>query len=210
MPKINAALKDHQAEYQQAMIDIEVEEHKEHLRIVPQVLREHRLYAKYKKCDFFKEQIQYLGHVITKDGIAVDPQKIKTIMQLLVPKYVVDIRSFIGLDVYYTRFIEGFSRVAYPITSLQKKGMDFKWSIECQESFDQLKHLLTTAPILSIVDPNKDYVVCTDASKEGVGGVLMQEGKVIAYESRKIKEHEKRYSAYDLELTTIIHALKMW
>ena len=73
-----------------------------------------------------------------------------------------------------------------------------------------MKHLLTTAPILSIADPNKDYVVCTDASKEGVGGVLMQEGKVIAYESRKLKEHEQRYSAYDLELVVVIHALKIW
>jgi len=100
--------------------------------------------------------------------------------------------------------------VAYPITSLQKKGKIFKWSIECQKCFDQLKHLLTTVPILSIVDPNKDYVVCTDAKKEGVGGVLMQEGRVISYESRKLKEHKKKYPAYDLEQTTVIHALKMW
>jgi len=115
-----------------------------------------------------------------------------------------------GLAGYYRRFVEGFSRVAYPITSLQNKGKIFKWTLECQWSFEQLKHLLTTAPILSIADPNKDYVVCTDASKEGVGGVLMQEGRLIAYESRKLKEHEQKYSAYDLELAAVIHALKMW
>ena len=151
-----------------------------------------------------------MGHVITKEGIAVDPEKIRTIMEWPTPKDVADIRSFMGLAGYYRRLVEGFSRVAYPITSLQKKGKVFKWTSECQRSFEKLKHLLTTAPILSVADPNKDYVVCTDESKEGVGRVLMQEGKVIAYESRKLKEHEQRYSAYDLELTAVIYALKMW
>eukprot|EP00253_Pinus_taeda_P020306 PITA_20306 len=187
-----------------------IEEHHEHLRIVLQTLREHQLYAKFSKCDFFKEEIQYLGHVITKDGIAVDPEKIKAIMEWPVPKDVVDVRYFMGLAGYYRRFVEGFSKVAFPITSLQKKGKLFHWTPNCQKSFEHLKHLLTTAPILSIADPNKDYVVCTDASKEGLGGVLMQEGRVIAYESRKLKEHEQKYSAYDLELAVVIHALKMW
>eukprot|EP00253_Pinus_taeda_P027708 PITA_27708 len=185
-------------------------EHEEHLRLVLQTLREHQLYAKYSKCDFYKEQIQYLGHIITKEGIAVDPEKIRTIMEWPIPKDVADIRSFMGLAGYYRRFVEGFSRVAYPITSLQKKGRIFKWTAECQQSFEQLKHLLTTAPVLSIADPEKDYVVYTDASKEGVRGVLMQERKVIAYEYRKLKEHEQKYSAYDLELTVVVHALKMW
>eukprot|EP00253_Pinus_taeda_P012641 PITA_12641 len=187
-----------------------VEEHQEHLRKVLQTLREHQLYAKFSKCDFFKEEIQYLGHVISKEGIAVDPEKIKAIMDWPVPKDVADIRSFMGLAGYYRRFVEGFSKVAFPITSLQKKGKAFQWTPNCQQSFEQLKHLLTTAPILRIADPDKDYVVCTDASKEGVGGVLMQEGRVVAYESRKLKEHEQKYSAYDLELTAVIHALKMW
>eukprot|EP00253_Pinus_taeda_P022539 PITA_22539 len=189
---------------------LNMKEHEEHLRIVLQTLREHQLYGKFSKCDFYKEQIQYLGHIITKEGIAVDPEKIKTIMEWPTPKDVADIRSFMGLVGYYRWFVEGFSRVAYPITSLQKKGKVFKWTADCQRSFEQLKHLLTTAPVLCVADPEKEYVVCTDASKEGVGGVLMQEGKVIAYESIKLKEHEQKYSAYDLELTTVIHALKMW
>eukprot|EP00253_Pinus_taeda_P029138 PITA_29138 len=95
-----------------------MEEHKEHLRLVLQTLREHQLYAKFSKCDFFKEERQYLGHIITKEGIAVDPEKIRTIMEWLVPKDAADIRSFMGLAGYYIRFVEGFSRVAYPITSL--------------------------------------------------------------------------------------------
>eukprot|EP00253_Pinus_taeda_P029635 PITA_29635 len=97
-----------------------------------------------------------------------------------------------------------------PYHFLTEKGKIFKWTAECQRRFEQLKHLLTTALVLSIADREKDYVVYTDASKEGVGGVLMQEGKVIAYESRKLKEHEQKYFAYDLELTAVVHALKMW
>jgi len=178
--------------------------------MVLQTLREHQLYAKFSKCDFFQEEIQYLGHVITKEGIAVDPEKVKAIMEWPVPKDVADIRSFMGLAGYYRRFAKNFSKVAFPITSLQKKGRAFQWTPECQRSFEHLKQLLTTTPILSIADPDKEYVVCTDASKEGLGGVLMQEGKVIAYESRKLKEHEQKYSAYDLELAVVIHALKMW
>eukprot|EP00253_Pinus_taeda_P010631 PITA_10631 len=136
-----------------------IEEHHEHLRIVLQTLREHQLYAKFSKCDFFKEEIQYLGHVISKDGIAVDPEKIKAIMDWPIPKAVTDVRSFMGLAGYYRRFVEGFSKVAFPITSLQKKGKLFHWTPNCQKSFEQLKHLLTTAPVLSIADPNKDYVM---------------------------------------------------
>eukprot|EP00253_Pinus_taeda_P022178 PITA_22178 len=108
-----------------------VEEHQEHLRMVLQTLREHQLYAKFSKCDFFQEEIQYLGHVITKDGIAVDPEKIKAIMAWHVPKDVADIRSFMGLAGYYRRFVEGFSKVAFPITSLQKKGRAFQWTPKC-------------------------------------------------------------------------------
>lgn len=95
-----------------------MEEHKEHLRLVLQTLREHQLYAKFNKCDFFKEEIQYLGHIIIREGITVDPKKIRTTMEWPVPKDVADIRSFMWLASYYRRFVEGFSRVAYPITSL--------------------------------------------------------------------------------------------
>lgn len=113
-----------------------IEEHKEHLRLVMQTLQEHQLYAKYRKYDFFKEKIQYLGHTITKDGITVDPEKIRTIMEWPIPKDVADIRYFMGLAGFYRQFVEGFSRVAYPITSLQKKGKTFKWTAECQKCFE--------------------------------------------------------------------------
>ena len=101
------------------------EEHDEHLWTVLQTLRKHKLYAKFDKCDFYQKEIQYLGHVISLEGIAVDPEKIKSIKELSVPKDVVDIWSFMGITGYYRWFIEGFSKIAYPITSLQKKGTKF-------------------------------------------------------------------------------------
>jgi hypothetical protein len=131
-------------------------------------------------------------------------------MEWHVPKNVVDIRSFMGITGYYRWFIEGFSKISYPITSLQKKGVKFIWSQKCQDSFDKLKGLLTTTPILKVVDPYKDFTVCVDASKEGLGGVLSQDGHVICYESQKLKEHERNYVTHDLELAVVIHALKMW
>jgi hypothetical protein len=115
------------------------EEHDEHLRIVLQTLRKHKLYTKFDKCDFYHKEIQYLGHFISSEGIVVDPKKIKSIMEWVVPKDVANIRSFMGITDYYRRFIEGFSKVAYPITSLQKKGTKFNWSQKCQDSFNKLK-----------------------------------------------------------------------
>ena len=167
------------------------EEHKEHLKIVLQELREHRLFAKFSKSDFFKYKIQYLGHIVTKEGISVDPEKIREIEDWLVPKDVTDVRSFMGITRYYRRFIEGFSRIGNPITSLQKKGKKFDWNLKCEESFKKLKTLLTSAPILRIADHNKEFVVCTDACNDGLGGVLTQDMHVIASKSRKLKIHEK-------------------
>jgi hypothetical protein len=186
------------------------EEHEEHLRLVLQVLREHQLYAKSNKCDFFQKQIHYLGHVLFEEGVAVDPDKIRSIMEWPTPKDVSYIRSFMGLVGYYRRFIKGFSRIGCPITALQKKGTKFLWTQQCEERFQTLKHLLTHAPMLKITNPEADFLVCTVSCKEGLGGVLMQEGKVICYESRKLNEHEVNYVTHDLELATIMHALKMW
>jgi hypothetical protein len=142
------------------------EEHEHHLRMVLQVLREHQLYAKLSKCLFYQKQIHYLGHIISKDGIAMDIEKIEAIREWSVPKNVKEVRSFMGLACYYRRFIEGFSNIAHPITSLQKKGVRFQWTLDCEKSFQHLKKLLTSAPIQRIADPNKDFIVCTDACEE--------------------------------------------
>jgi hypothetical protein len=141
------------------------EEHEEHLILVLQVLREHQLYAKFSKCGFFQKQVHYLGHVIS-EGVAVDPDKIRSIMEWPTPKDVSDIRSFMGLEGYYRRFIKGFSNIGCLIISLQKKRVKFTWTSECEEIFQELKYLLTHAPVLNIADPENDFLVCTNAYKE--------------------------------------------
>ena len=121
-----------------------------------------------------------------------------------------DARSFMGLAGYYRRFIEGLSKVAHPITSRQRKNVKFIWSEKCKQSFQQFNKLLTSTPIFRIVDPKKEFMVCTDAYIEGFGGVLMQEGHVVSYESRKLKEREKNYATRNLELAAIVHAFNIW
>jgi hypothetical protein len=149
------------------------EEHEEHLRLVLQVIREHQFYAKFNKCYFFQKQIHYLGHVLSEEGVAVDPEKIRSIIEWPTPRDVLDIISFMGLAGYYRRFIEGFSKIVCPITALQKKGTKFPWTQKCEERFQTLKHLLTHAPVLKMVDPEAVFLMCTYVYKEGLGGVLM-------------------------------------
>ena len=143
------------------------------MRLTLQVLREHQLYAKLTKCDFYRDRIQYLGHIISEEGISVDPEKIKSIINWPTPRSVMDIRSFMGLAGYYRRFIKGFSKVAHAITSLQKRRVKFEWTSKCEESFQRLKNLLTSAPVLKVANPERDFLVCTDACRQGLGGVVM-------------------------------------
>jgi hypothetical protein len=148
------------------------EEHEKHLRMVLQVLRDHQLYAKLSKCSFYQEKIHYLGHIISKYGIFVDPEYIEAIRESSAPKNVKEVISFMVLVVYYRRFIIGFSRIAHPITSLQRKEKKFQWMKDCERSFHRLNQLLSSAPILSIADPNEDFVVCIDSCNEGLVGIL--------------------------------------
>jgi hypothetical protein len=186
------------------------EEHERHLRMVLQVLRENQIYAKLIKCSFYHENIHYLGHIISKDGITVDPKNIEAITGWSAPKNVTKVISFMGLDGYYRRFITGFLKISHHITSLQRKEKKFQWTKDCEKRFQQLKKLLTNALILRIADPNEYFMVCTDACKEGLGGVLSQNGFLVCYVSRKLKEHERNYATHDLELAPIVHALKKW
>jgi hypothetical protein len=186
------------------------EEHEEHIKLVLQVLREHQLYANFSKCDFFHKQLHYSGHVISEEGVAIDPNKIKYIMEWPTPKDVFDIRSFMGLAGHYRRFIKGFSKIGCPINVLQRKGVKFTWTFECEERFQELKFLLTHALVLKIAYLDDDFLMCTNSYKEGIRGVLMQERHVICYESRKLNEHEINYVTHDLEFAAIVHALKMW
>jgi hypothetical protein len=186
------------------------EEHEEHLRLVLQKLREHQLYAKFSKCDFWLKEVSFLGHIITEGGIAVDPSKVKAVLDWNPPKNVVEVKSFLRLAGYYHRFIEGFSKIVKPLTSLLEKGKEFKWDAKCEDSFEELKKRLTTAHVLIMPDIHKGFNVYCDASLQGLGCVLMQEGKVIAYASRQLRKHEQNYTTHDLELAAIVHALKIW
>ncbi|WJX78131.1 hypothetical protein P8452_61384 [Trifolium repens] len=129
------------------------EEHEEHLRIVLQTLKDRQLYAKFSKCEFWLKEVQFLGHVISKEDIAVDPTKVEAVTKWESPKNVGEIRSFLGLAGYYRRFIEGFSKIALPMTQLTRKGKTFEWTQECEESFQKLKERLTSSPILVLPDP---------------------------------------------------------
>jgi hypothetical protein len=185
------------------------EEHARHLWIILTRLREHQLYAKFSKCAFWLEEIQFLGHVLSAKGIAVDPSKVKDILEWKPPTIVHQVRSFLGLAGYYRRFIPDFSKLVKPITSLLKNDTKFNWSSKCNEAFEQLKVLLTTAPALAQPDIEKPFDVYCDTSSSGLDCVLMQEGRVIAYASRQLRQHEEHYLTHDLELAVVVHALKI-
>jgi hypothetical protein len=186
------------------------EEHAKHLHVVLQRLREHRLYAKFSKCEFWLTTVKFLGHTISSDGISVDPSKVQEVMEWKPPTSVHQIRSFLGLAGYYRRFIPDFSKIAKPMTDLLKKGVKFQWTDPCQSAFQQLRQLLTSAPVLAQPNHSQPFDVYCDASGTGLGCVLMQENRVIAYASRALRPHEINYPTHDLELAAVIHALKIW
>ncbi|WVZ97651.1 hypothetical protein U9M48_043167 [Paspalum notatum var. saurae] len=184
--------------------------HEEHLRIVLSRLREHKLYAKFSKCAFWLKEVAFLGHILSAKGVAVDPSKVKDVLNWKQPQTVTEIRSFLSLAGYYRRFIKDFSKTAKPMTSLTKKNAKYVWSSNCEEAFQTLKNLLTSALVLAQPDVTKPFDVYCDASGSGLGCVLMQEGRVNAYASRQLRKHEANYPTHDLELAAVVHALKIW
>jgi hypothetical protein len=160
------------------------DEHAQHLQVILQRLRDHQLYAKFSKCAFWLREVSFLGHVISAEGIAIDPSKVQEVLEWKSPKSVTQIRGFLGLAGYYHRFIPNFSKIAKPMTQLLEKEVKFKWSPQCEEAFLTVKKLLTTAPVLAQPDIEKPFDVYCDASGTGIGGVLMQDGHAIAYASR--------------------------
>ncbi|XP_072084528.1 uncharacterized protein [Arachis hypogaea] len=167
-----------------------VKEHEEHLRVVLQILKEKKLYAKLSKCEFWKEEVKFLGHKVSKEGIAVDPSKLEAVMEWERPTMMTEIRSFLGLAEYYQRFIEGFSGIALPMTKLTRKEVPFVWTSECEERFQTLKQNLTSAPVLILPEPHEPFEVCCDASLKGLGCMLMQHRNVVAYASRQLRPLE--------------------
>ncbi|XP_071933786.1 uncharacterized protein [Coffea arabica] len=148
------------------------EEHVKHLEVVLRILREHKLYAKFSKCEFWRDEISFLGHKVSKDGIAVDPAKVEAVTMWKQPETPTVVRSFLGLAGYYRRFIKDFSKIAGPRTELTKKNSKFIWTPKCESSFQELKKRLTSAPVLALPDGVEGYVVYSDASREGKANVV--------------------------------------
>ncbi|GJS91940.1 putative reverse transcriptase domain-containing protein [Tanacetum coccineum] len=185
-------------------------EHEEHLKQILELLKKEELYAKFSKCEFWIPKVQFLGHVIDSEGIHVDPAKIESIKDWTSPKSPTEIRQFLGLAGYYRRFIEGFSKIAKPMTKLTQKKVKFVWGDKQEAAFQLLKQKLCSAPILALPEGSEDFIAYCDASKKGLGAVLMQREKVISYASRQLKIHEKNYTTHDLELGAVVFALKIW
>ncbi|XP_062112689.1 uncharacterized mitochondrial protein AtMg00860-like [Humulus lupulus] len=177
--------------------------HEEHMRLALKRLQEHQLYAKIEKCGLWLENVGFLGHIVSKEGVAVDPAKIEAIRDWLQPKNVAKFKSFFGLVGYYRKFVEGFSKIVAPLTNLTRKNHKYTWTEKCEENFQTMKNKLILAPVLCVPIEEGKFVVYCDASKNGLGCVLMQDDKVVAYASRQLKEYEQRYPTHDFEFVAI-------
>ena len=156
-------------------------DHTHHLRTVLEILRKNELYAKLTKCEFLLGQVVFLEHVISNEGVSVDPQKIEAITKCPTPKNLAEGRSFLRLVRYYCRFVQNFLKIFTPLTNLTRKVTKYEWTEHCEEAFQELKKRLNSTPILALPTAGKDFVVYSDASRSGLGCVLMQEDRIIAY-----------------------------
>ncbi|GKE24794.1 putative reverse transcriptase domain-containing protein [Tanacetum coccineum] len=185
------------------------EEHEVHLRLVLELLKKEKLYAKFSKCEFWLREVKFLGHVINGDGVHVDPSKIDDVKNWKAPRTPSKVHSIVRLAGYYCRFIENFSKIAKSLTILTQKCKTFDWGEEQESAFQTLKDKLCNAHVLALPNRPKDFVVYCDAFGLGLGCVLMQRGKVIAYVSKQLKIHEKNYTTHDLELGVVVVALNI-
>lgn len=185
-------------------------DHKRHLRLVLEKLREQRFYACLQKCEFAQPEIKFLGHIVGAEGVKVNPAKIAAVNDWPRPTNVHQVRSFLGLANYFRKFIQGYAKLAVPLTNLTKAVNPFVWSPECQQSFDGIKWALTHAPVLASPNEKIPYEVVSDASGLGIGAILMQNGRPIAYESRKLSGAETRYTTGEQELLAVVYALQTW
>lgn len=185
------------------------EEHLEHLQYVLDLLRKNKFYCKRKKCDFMKARIKFVGHVVSKEGLETDPDKVEKVVNWPRPDNVTKVREFIGFSQFHRKFIPNFSSVTAPLTELTKHDAKFDWTNECEVSFIKLKNLMSKAPVLLIPDLSKPFTLITDASSYGIGGVLCQDHgrglQPIAYESRKFSKEEQNYPVREQELLAIFY-----
>ncbi|KAJ0567123.1 putative nucleotidyltransferase, Ribonuclease H [Helianthus annuus] len=176
-------------------------EHAQHLRLVLELLQGNQLYAKFSKCGFWLEEVQFLGHIVNSQGIHVDSAKIEAVKSWITPKNPTEVRSFLGLAGYYRRFIEGFSKIAVPLTALTHKDKPFVWGIEQESAFQILKHKLCNAPVLTLPDGNNDFIVYCDASNLGLG---RSQGLQCIFNQKELNMRQRRWiellNDYDCEI----------
>ena len=185
-------------------------EHVEHVRLVLQLLQRDKWQVKLSKCVFAQRQLRYLGHIISEQGVATDPEKVQAVLQWPTPTSVKELRSFLGLAGYYRRFVRHFGMLSRPLTDLLKKGALFVWTEVQEQSFSALKQALTSAPVLAMPNFSKPFVIETDASGTGVGAVLMQQGHPLAFLSKSLSPRLQGLSTYEKEYLAILMAVEQW
>lgn len=189
-------------------------EHLKHLELVFEVLKKNKFYIKESKCAFFKNRVDFLGHIVSEKGLEMDPKKVEAIKDWPTPQNVHEVRSFHGLASYYRRFVRNFSDITAPLTELTKKNKHFEWTRNAQKAFERLKDALSSAPLLLLPDPSLEFRVVTDASDFAVGAILMQDQgqgwQPVAYESKKLTPAQLNYAVHEKEAFAIVNALRVW
>ncbi|MCO5570946.1 hypothetical protein L7F22_024676 [Adiantum nelumboides] len=186
------------------------EEHQEHVRLVLQRLRERKWYAKMEKCVFAVPEVEFLGFIVTADGLKVDPKKVEAVVNWPVPRSTSNVREFVGFAQYLRRSIKDFSLILAPVTDTTKGSQNFKWTPEAQKAFEEIKVVITTLPVLKLPEFDKPFEIHADASCIALGVVLMQEGKPVAYISKKFSDREKRWATHEQDMYAVVYCLDQW
>ena len=186
------------------------DEHKQHIETVLSELRKHKLLLKASKCVWAQTELPYLGHIVGRDGIKPDPAKVQSVVDWPTPTCLREVLQFLGLTNFFIKYIQGYANLTKPLTDLSKKDVEFNWTPLCNDAFNALKHALTTAPVLAIPDPSKNFELVCDASGFGLGAVLLQEGRPLGFYSRKMTAAERNYVVTEQELLATVEALRVF